>query len=138
MANQTAEVPREPCQSMELILLRALDEKKRSTGSLVAGPESEITNLKTSIQQLTEAHDTFACKTGAMFADVTSFVQQALAQQETRTQFRFDEIDQGNAAGCYARCLSQLRVGRRDTMATSLLVKQLQLDRNSKHDKPED
>ena len=58
--------------------------------------ESELTNLKKSIQQLTEAHETFACKTGAMFdgirTDVTSFVQQALAQRETRTQSRFDEI----------------------------------------------
>ena len=136
------------------ILLRALDTKKRTAGSLIAGPpqqkrtpenhdvdllqtndpwakssapstssdtrpplprrrqeqsvqngpveqqlkehESEIVSLKKSIQQLTEAQDTFASNTGAMFDgirnDVTTFVQQALTQQETRTQSRFDEI----------------------------------------------
>ena len=150
------------------ILLRALDDKKRSTGSLVAGPpqrkppdanhedllqtndpwakaaapssssdnrpplprrrpeqngcqsgpveqqlkehESEITNLKKSIQQLTESHETFACKTGAMFdgirTDVTSFVQQALTQQETRTQSRFDEIKEMLQAAMLAKSVA--------------------------------
>ena len=72
--------------------------------------ESEITNLKKSIQQLTESHETFACKTGAMFdgirTDVTSFVQQALTQQETRTQSRFDEIKEMLQAAMLAKSVA--------------------------------
>ena len=81
-----------------------LPRRRHDQGTGQSGPveqqlkehESEITNLKKSIQQLSEAQDNFACRTGAMFDgirnEVTSFVQQALNQQETRTQSRFDEL----------------------------------------------